>query len=260
MNFNLKSNYNNHSLKFILLISSLIIMLSCDSKPKVIEQTQAITPRSQDNVGIAQNNESHTVRINEVLQSDRYTYMSVNEEKNNYWVAVARQNIEVGEDYIFEGGLLKKNFESKEFNRVFETIYLVSKITKANAEASDSALDRAYAELRKIENSAVNTPNPQAKISGETVSLSDIFNNPTKYGGKNITVEGQCVKVNNQIMGKNWIHIQDVKNSPEIELTLTTLQNIEIGTKALFTGTIALNKDFGAGYKYDIIMENTTIQ
>jgi hypothetical protein len=32
-----------------------------------------------------------------------------------------------------------------------------------------------------------------------------------------------------------------------------------VGDIVTFSGTIALDKDFGAGYKYEVIMENATI-
>lgn len=79
-----------------------------------------------------------------------------------------------------------------------------------------------------------------------------------KYDGKVITVTGECVKVNNGIMGRNWVHIQDgsKENGKSIDLTVTTLQNIPVGSQVALKGKIVLNKDFGAGYRYDVIMED----
>ena len=70
---------------------------------------------------------------------------------------------------------------------------------------------------------------------------------------------GKCVKVNPMIMGRNWIHLQD-GSGDNLDLTITTTENIPVGHVITLEGTIALNKDFGAGYKYDIIMEEAVLQ
>jgi len=61
-------------------------------------------------------------------------------------------------------------------------------------------------------------------------------------------------------MGKNWVHIQDgsKKNGKALDLTVTTNMNVGIGNKIALKGKIAINKDFGAGYRYDIIMEEAS--
>ena len=66
------------------------------------------------------------------------------------------------------------------------------------------------------------------------------------------------VKVNNGIMGRNWVHVEDGSKSGgnPLNLTVTTSLQIPVGSQVTLKGTIALDKDFGAGYRYPIIMEN----
>jgi hypothetical protein len=61
------------------------------------------------------------------------------------------------------------------------------------------------------------------------------------------------------IMNRNWIHIQD-GTGDQLDLTVTTTENIALGSVVTLKGTIALDKDFGAGYRYDIIMEGAVVQ
>ena len=62
------------------------------------------------------------------------------------------------------------------------------------------------------------------------------------------------------IMNRNWIHIRDSSLKDEtMDLTVTTTENVPMGAVVAFEGVIALNKDFGAGYKYEIIMENAQL-
>lgn len=89
-----------------------------------------------------------------------------------------------------------------------------------------------------------------------TVALNDLFSAKDSYSGKTIKVKGNVVKVNNGIMGKNWVHIQENPDDPNAhDLTITTQDQAEVGTTATFEGVITTNKDFGSGYSYEIIME-----
>jgi ribosomal protein S17 len=73
-------------------------------------------------------------------------------------------------------------------------------------------------------------------------------------------LKGKVTKVNNQIMNRNWIHIQDGSSSDKtIDLTVTTNNEVKLGDVVVVKGTITLSKDFGAGYFYDIIMESATV-
>jgi len=57
-------------------------------------------------------------------------------------------------------------------------------------------------------------------------------------------------------MGKNWIHIQDGTEGEGVyDLTITSLQNVSVGDTVTFEGKIALDKDFGYGYFYNVLME-----
>ncbi|MFT5386387.1 MAG: hypothetical protein ACI81W_003800, partial [Saprospiraceae bacterium] len=70
---------------------------------------------------------------------------------------------------------------------------------------------------------------------------------------------GKCVKANPMIMDRNWLHIKD-SSSGDLDITVTTTENIALGSVISLEGTIALDKDFGAGYRYDIIMEGAVLK
>lgn len=80
------------------------------------------------------------------------------------------------------------------------------------------------------------------------------------FSGKTISVKGVVTKVNEEIMGKNWVHIQDgTEAAGDYDLTITTLQSATVGATVTFEGKIAIDKDFGYGYFYSIIMEDGNI-
>lgn len=252
------------SLKYIVFLSAVTFFWACDSKPKVIvadetantdASSAALVPSSNSNTTpSAAPVDVHQVVANEILQSERYTYLNVSESGKNFWIATAKTEAVKGQTYFYRGGLMKTNFESLEFKKTFDTIYLVSNIINANQHPGGQV---ASGQALPSSGTATSSPTNLPEVK-DAVKLSDLMKNKAKYEGKIITVAGECVKVNNGIMGRNWAHIQDgtKENGKTIDLTVTTNQNIAVGSKVALKGKIVLNKDFGAGYRYDVIMED----
>jgi hypothetical protein len=89
------------------------------------------------------------------------------------------------------------------------------------------------------------------------IKISDLLENKKTYSGKTIKVTGKVTKYNPEIMGKNWIHIQDGSEfKGEFDLTITTDQKVTVGEIITFEGRIVLDKDFGYGYFYNVLMED----
>ena len=59
-------------------------------------------------------------------------------------------------------------------------------------------------------------------------------------------------------MGRNWIHIKD-GSKDDYDLVITSNTFVQEGSMITMKATVTLNKDFGAGYKYDLILENGII-
>jgi predicted RNA-binding protein len=90
----------------------------------------------------------------------------------------------------------------------------------------------------------------------DCITISKLLGDKKGFEGKVIKVKGQVTKYNAGIMGKNWIHIQDGTEYNEgFDLTITTDLTATVGETVTFEGKIALDKDFGYGYSYDVIME-----
>ena len=242
-------------LNSLILISSLTFV-ACDSKPKVIvaetsnsSQTSVAVDSSQ---APAASNDMHQVSVVEVLQAERYTYLKVKEKLATFWIATKKLEAHVGESYLYQGGLLKTNFESVEHKRVFDKIYLVSEIINSNAHPGGSM------ETEHTHNhDALPMTEAMPNIKG-AIKLSELIGNKSNYKGKKIIVAGTCVKANYGIMNKNWYHIQDGSKlaGKVLDFTITSDDNIPQGAPVAFEGVLRLNKDFGAGYVYELIMEN----
>lgn len=94
----------------------------------------------------------------------------------------------------------------------------------------------------------------------DVIKVEEVFAKKDTLNGRKITVKGEVVKFNSGIMGKNWVHIQDGSGKPGTnDLTATTQDTAKVGDKVIVTGTLAVGKDFGAGYIYEAIIEEATI-
>ena len=92
-------------------------------------------------------------------------------------------------------------------------------------------------------------------------TVGDVYAGQDSLGGKEVAVRGKVVKFSAQIMGKNWVHVQDgTGQAGSNDLTVTTADNAKVGDTVLVTGKITLKKDFGMGYKYDLIIEDGKVK
>jgi hypothetical protein len=92
------------------------------------------------------------------------------------------------------------------------------------------------------------------------ISIGNLFSDMKNYSGKEVRIRGKVTKVNPSIMNTNWIHIQDGTGTEDsYDLTVTSSGLPDVGSIITVEGKISLNKDFGHGYKYDIIMEDARI-
>lgn len=248
------------------IISAIVLfaILSCNNDSGVVtkykgdqSQDEALESDEHDHTNDKKSfsNEVHTVVVNEVLPATKYVYVNVNEGVEKYWVATALKEIIVGETYFYRGGLLKTNFESKEYNRMFEKIYLVSQFVPAkHGDNSGNASDMAAPSSNQNKKESVKTVGKVEKAAG-SMSIAELVNNYQKYEGQTVQLSGKCVKINPQIMGRNWIHLKD-GSKDDYDLVITSDIFVPEGSIITIKATVVLDKDYGAGYNYDLILED----
>ena len=206
-------------LPFILLVV-LTIVSACNNGPKVISSSKQ-NENSEKSTGIFSeessshthtqsnqllSNEMHEVLVMEILPTTKYVYLNVKENDKQYWIATRKLDIKIGETYFYKGGLLKTNFESKEYNKVFDKIYLVTSLVQANHGGS-SELNIPQTEQNINKKTTTNTK--QIVVKSGSIKIAELVENYKKYEGKTVQISGKCVKINPNIMGRNWIHIKD---------------------------------------------------
>ena len=225
-----------------MLAAMIIVAASC--KPKNIAD-ENLAP----NV--------HKVTAEEVIQTSNYTYVRVSEAGNENWIAITRAEVKKGDTYYYIPGMEMNDFKSKELNRTFPSILFVDKFSDKPITAAPAVANVPLADSAKGKQAPVAKEGIKVDPVKGGITIAELFANRDKYAGKTIKIRGEVVKYASEIMSKNWVHIQDGTQSGEsFDLTITTNDVTKVGDVVTFEGTVALKKDFGAGYFYEVIVED----
>ncbi|MDX2415239.1 MAG: hypothetical protein QNK33_08605 [Bacteroidales bacterium] len=93
------------------------------------------------------------------------------------------------------------------------------------------------------------------------MTIAELYDGAEKYKDKEVIIRGQVVKVNMDIMDRNWVHLMDgTKAGDKSDLTFTTKEVLKVGDTVTFKGILAIDKEFGAGYVYPLIVEGATLE
>ncbi|CAN5883706.1 hypothetical protein BH11MYX3_BH11MYX3_33850 [soil metagenome] len=183
----------------------------------------------------------------ETMDSGGYTYAKLDHGGTIVWVAGPETKLAVGTRIGSVTGSLMTGFQSTTLKRTFDEIYFIPAFAIDGAVAPAAPHPSVLAMAQKVETIA-----PPA--GGQTIA--SLAGDKGSAAGTAVLVRGKVVKVNNGILGHNWVHLQDGSG----DLTLTTDATLTLGQVVAMRGTVARNKDFGAGYTYAVLLENATVE
>jgi hypothetical protein len=251
---------------YVLAIAGLLV--SCGSN-----ETKKESSETSYEEALARMNQSyHTIVIDEVVDGGNYSYIRYSQDGKEYWGAINARPLEVGKTYYYRDALEMKNFQSKTLDKVFPSIWFINDFSEEPPQnrAMGSMETMGGKKAHKSDNLAEDhhkATDVHEQIEVEKAeggySLAEIFEKKSDLEATEVLVKGQVVKINTAIMNTNWVHIQDgTSYNGVFDLTVTTDEDIQfqIGDVVTFKGKLALNKDFGYGYKYDYIVEKAKIQ
>lgn len=201
-------------------------------------------------------------KVLEVLHAGSYTYVHLDTGKEKVWLAGPTSQVKPGERVVFVPAMPMTGFESKTLRRTFDLVYFVGSIDREGAEPVKGALPPGHPQAAPGAGGTVTAKMDFSKITkpagGKTVA--EIIQEKKQLSGKKITVRGKVVKFSAEIMGKNWIHLNDgtVKEGGE-DLTITTKAEAKVGDTVLVRGVVVTEKDLGSGYHYAVIIEDAQV-
>lgn len=218
-------------------------------------------------------------KVLERLDASSYSYLRIAGPDGEVWAAVPQTTVEAGETVTVVQPMLMTKFESKTLNRTFDAIYFGNLAGQAGAKGAQGvAVDRGKMAAAAVMGddqagasddamAAHGTPTAAAadvqvdKAPGG-LNIGEIWAQKADLAGKPVTLRGKVVKFNSNILGKNWIHLQDGSGDPTSathDLTITTADTATVGDVVTVTGTLVLDQDFGAGYAYPVIVQDARV-
>ncbi len=235
--------------KIIFAIGMITIIPMCQARPfiKIPDNKKKI---------------NHKVVVEEVIQTTSYTYLHVKENDSLKWLATPSMVAQAGETYYYMDGLQMLKFESKELHKTFDEVLFLGGVSKepitgnkptaatppGHAGAEQPYTRKATPEVKK--NIAIETPK-------DGITIAELLSHKESYAGKTIRIKGEVTKFTAAIMDKNWIHLQDgTESNGKFDLTITSSDNVKVGDIVYLEGKVVLNKDFGYGYFFEVMMED----
>jgi len=233
-----------------------------------------------------------TGTVLETMDSGGYTYLQLDTGAAKPWIAIPQGKVAVGDTISCQPGMVMKNFSSKTLNRTFDSIVFSSGLAgtskSPHAGMGGGAMGGAttggdsFASAVAAEGGAAPTQQVQAagsggslgamapfseieveKASGENAyRVEEAFAKKEDLTGKTVRIKGKVVKFSPSIMGRNWVHLQDGTGDPMTnthDLVITTDATAKEGDIITMEGVLTAFKDFGAGYKYEAIVEKAKI-
>lgn len=237
-----------------LLIPTFSLLYSCGNTDENSNQNKDYSAGNNNvlsSTGTFEN-DPHIGEVIEKQDAGDYSYLKINEKGKVYWIAVPLMDVEIGENIVYSKFMEMKNFNSKALNKTFESVLFVDDVKKV---ADDNSLKTAHSNLGAKDMVDISI---EPLSDGETIA--QVYENKQSLQGSSVKIRAKVVKYNGSIMDRNWIHIQDGTNyDGKFDLLITSNESAEVGDVVIVEGQLAIDKDFGAGYFYPVVVENAKL-
>jgi len=100
-------------------------------------------------------------------------------------------------------------------------------------------------------------------VGANSNTVAEISTKGAELKDKPVLIRGQVVKYTPNVLGKNWIHLQDGSGKAadkSNDILVTTTEQAKVGDVLTVKGVVRTNKDFGAGYAYKVLIEEASLQ
>jgi hypothetical protein len=229
--------------------------------------------------------------ILETMDASEYTYMRLKTASGEIWTAVNKAKVKKGDAVTVTNAMVMDGFKSTTLNRTFDHILFgvlggpgsASPAAGAAATAPAAALPMVSDHPPTAGTTGGETPQQMAAQHGQAAggppdapdvkvpkaeganakTVAELYAQRAALKGKEVTVQAKVVKVTSGVMGRNWLHVRDgsgSKTAKTNDLTVTSEGNAKVGDVVTVTGLVSVDKDFGAGYAYPVIIESAKLK
>jgi len=203
-----------------------------------------------------------TGTVAETMATGGYVYIKL--EEQGTWIAANAFEVSVGDKVRYSDGTEMRDFHSKALDRTFESIYFVSSAGLVGADSGGkhaasmggkTAEGMQYQKMAEAMVPALGDITPLK--DGKTVA--DVFAELADLKDQTVSLNARVIKVSKNIMGRNWITLQDGTGiEPENKLLATSQELATPGDLVVVKGKVVTDIDLGYGYEYKVLLEEAS--
>jgi len=282
----------------LCILGLFVFILGCEDKNKTTALHEEISVAGNVTIlDIKENYETLNVQspvlratIIESKDVTNYTYLLLEDKTGKVWAAIPKTPVKTGDEIAIGNIAVMKDFHSKTLEKTFDLILFavlsegcpfkesggesVSEMPSGMmpgkmppAKMSQAAMPHgtmaAMGDNSTKKSRAIPKDIKVSKAVGEDAyTIEEIYSKKEELSQKTITVRAIVVKFMPQIMGKNWIHIQDGTGSVEKgndDVAVSTLDTAEVGDEVIIKGTLGIEKDFGMSCAFGALIEEASV-
>ncbi len=215
----------------------------------------------------------------ETMNSGGYTYVQVDTGAETIWAATNAFEVKVGDRVTIPQGIPMRNYHSKTLERTFDVVYFVDRIMPGAAHAAAPAPPGhppiGGSEAQTATPPQGNRPTGQSRTKAVAPTdidfsglqkpegaktVAEVYAGRKELVGQTVTVHGKVVKFTPEVLGKNWIHIQDgTGEAGTNDLVVTSLDRAQVGDTVTVTGLVEADSDLGFGYRYELVVSDAKL-
>lgn len=247
-----------------LLVVALVVVTGC-SRPETAEPQptggeSAAAPAPADQAPAAAKVATGTVL--EAVDAATYTYVRVEVGDGEIWAATSKFEVGVGDRVTVPLDMPMQDFHSTALDRTFPLIYFAGRILRDGEHASPALPEGHPPVGGGAAPAAAGGGSASVEPAEGGLTVAQVWARRGELVDRQVAVRGRVVKVNDGILGRNWLHLQDGSGVADLgthDLTVTSDGTASVGTVVTVTGTVVVDRDFGAGYSYALMLENATV-
>ena len=202
-------------------------------------------------------------KVLERLDASPYCYLRIQTAKGEVWAAVPEAKIEKGTEVTVVSPMLMNNFESKTLNRTFAEVFFGTLAPAGGAAAAPAAnLPAGHPGSAAPAAAPVVVSKVDKATGADARTVAETWAQKGALKEKTVSIRGQVVRYNPGVMGKNWLHLQDGSGDSgkgTHDITVTSQDPAAKGDVVTIKGIVRLDKDFGSGYSYGLIIEEAKV-
>jgi len=214
-------------------------------------------------------------KVLEIKPAMGYKYLKIQEQGKVTWVAIANAPVKIGDKIGFDKRTMMKNFKSKTLGQDFEEIFFASDVYLPQKSTGPKSMKDmlGLSTAKKDPHAGMGigmSPEPEEEkpakpfVKKDAYTVEEIHMWRKELKDQTITLEGTVFKISHGIMKRDWVHLGDGTGN-EKKLTddlVFTAPNttLKASDKVKATGKVIVDKDFGYGYFYKVIIEESQFE